>query len=181
VIRTHHLASSVYLQLAKDLEEILVIRLIGNIVNVFEGNLAFLVYDEERSLANTVILSVGPEPPGHFAFRFEIAQEIVRKSSQTLGPRSIAGHAINGNAQNLGIIAFKAFEVGLVRGHLAGSDGRPGQRVKRQHYILFAAEVRELNLLPFFHIARQLEIRGHVSHFRHKEKSPFQNLFSWLM
>src|SRR5713101_2814345 len=70
------------------------------------------------------------------------------------------------------MIAREAFEVGLVRGHLRRSNRRPGQRIKRNHYILLTAEIRELYLLAFFHIARQLEIRGHISNFRHEMKIP---------
>ena len=130
-----------YLQLPQHLEQILVVRLIGNVVNVFKGNLAFFVDDENCPFANTIALPVSPEFPSHVPFGFEIAQEIVGKSTKALGPCCITRHAINGNAQNLSIIAFKAIEVGLVRRHLRGSNRRPGQRVKRQHHVVLATEV----------------------------------------
>ena len=116
--------------------------MIRNVVDVLVGNLAFLVYDEERSLGNPVLLAVGAKLPGYFAFWLKVAQEIVRQSAKTLGPRGVARHTVNRNTQDLGIIAFEAFEVSLVRRHLRGSYRGPGERIKRQDDVLFAPKIR---------------------------------------
>ena len=65
------------------------------------------------------------------------------------------------------MITAEAIEIGLVSGYLRGSDRRPGERVKRDDYILLAPKIRELHLLVFLEVTLQLEIRSHISNFRH--------------
>src|SRR5438045_9502187 len=66
------------------------------------------------------------------------------------------------------MIAREAFEVGLVSGHLRRSNWRPGQRIKSDDYIFLAPKIRELHLLVFLEVTLQLEIRSHISNFRHE-------------
>ena len=106
-----------------------------------KASLAFLIHDEERALADAVILAIRAVLSWQLHPSDESRSKIVRKSTETFGPRGVARHAVNRYAQHLGIVAFEAFEVGLVRRHLRRSDGRPGQRVKRQHYVVLAAEI----------------------------------------
>ncbi len=115
--------------------------MVGNVVNIFVGELAFFIDNKKSTLADAVAVAIGAVLFCDFSLRMKVAQEIVRKSTEALGPGGVARDAVNRYTQDLGIIAFEAFEVGLVRRHLRRSDRRPGQRIKRQHYIVLATEV----------------------------------------
>ena len=136
-------------------------------MNVFVSELAVLIDDEERALGNAIVRAISAISFGHLAFRMKVAEKIVGKSAETLGPSGVAGNAVNLDAQHLSIIAREAFEVGLVRGHLRRSNWRPGKRIKRDDYIFLATEIRELHLFVFREVTLQFEIRGHLSNFRH--------------
>ena len=95
-------------------------------MNVLISNFAFLIDYKEGTLADTIVLTISSKLSRNLTFRLAITQEILSKSTKTFGPGGVAWHAIDRNTQNLGIIAFKAFEVGLVRRHLRRSDRCPG-------------------------------------------------------
>src|SRR5438105_15318463 len=97
----------------------------------------------------------------------KVAQEIIREIAEAFGPGGVAWDAVNRDAQDLSIVALEAFEISFVGRHLRRSHGRPGQWVEGQHDVLLATKVRELDRLVFRKMALQLEIRGHVSNFRH--------------
>lgn len=64
-------------------------------MNVHKCELAFLIDDEERSLADAVVLTISTEATGHFAFGMKVAEKIVGNSTEALGPGGIAGNAVN--------------------------------------------------------------------------------------
>src|ERR1043165_4329223 len=130
--------------------------------------MAFLVHDEEGAFGEP-FRSVRAVEACDLALRLEVAQEIVGETAQTFRPSGIARDAVNGDAQDLGIVLPEAFEVGFVGRHLRRSDRRPRQRVESDDDVLLAAEVRELHLLALLKVAWQLEVRGHFSDFWHTE------------
>src|SRR5205085_8989490 len=161
------------LELAEHLEQVFVVGLVADVVDVFVGEVAVLVHDEERALGKS-FRPVRAVEACDLALRLEVAQEVVGESAERLGPGGVAGDAVNGYAQDLGIVLPEAFEVGFVGRHLRRSDGRPRQRVKSYDDVLLAAEVRELHLLALLKMARQLEVRGRVSDFWHQRISSFE-------
>jgi hypothetical protein len=56
-----------------------------------------------------------------------------------IGPVGV--FAVDADAEDLRLQLFEAGETRLVRLKLAGSGGRVGQNVERQHYVLRAAEI----------------------------------------
>src|SRR6185436_10775103 len=83
------------LKLSQHFEQFFVVRLIPNVVNVDVSQFSFLVHNENGALGNSVRRSVSTVRFGHFAFGMEIAEKIVGKSAETLGPGGIARHAVN--------------------------------------------------------------------------------------
>src|SRR6266480_4341003 len=65
---------------------------------------------------------------------------------------------VDTQAQDLGVIPGELGEVLLVRRHLGCSDWGERQRVKRHHDVLFAPEVRELNIRIQMRLQRK--VRG---------------------
>src|SRR5262245_39435502 len=84
-----------HLQLPQHFEQLLVVRLIGNVVNIFVGELAFLVDNKERAFGDTVVLPIGTVRFGYFTFGMKVAQKIVGKSADTSGPRRVTRNAVN--------------------------------------------------------------------------------------
>ena len=83
------------LQLPQHFEQIFIVRLIGNGVDVFVSELAFLIDDEERALGNAVVGTISAVRFGYFAFGMKVAEKIVGKSAEALGPSAVAGNAVN--------------------------------------------------------------------------------------
>lgn len=157
------------LEFAKNLEEVFVVRLICYVVDVLVSDLAFLIHDEKSAFRDSVRLTIRAVGSRDFAFRMKVAQEIIRKIAEALSPGGVARDAVNRDAQDLGIVAFEAFEISFIGRHLCRSDRRPRQRVERHDDALLPTKIRELHLLVFLKMALQLEIRGHISNFRHGE------------
>ena len=84
-----------FLKFPQHFKQILVIGLIGNVVNVDKGELALLIDDEKRALGDAIAGTIGTIRFGYFAFRTKVAEKIVGKSAETLGPGGIAGNAVN--------------------------------------------------------------------------------------
>src|SRR5688572_25485429 len=93
-----HLAPDTYhllLQLPQHLKQLFVVRLIGNVVNVYVGELAFLIDDEYRALRNAVARAIRAEGLSYFAFGMKVAEKIVGKSAETFCPGGVARDAVD--------------------------------------------------------------------------------------
>ena len=64
-------------------------------MNVYVGELAFLIDDEERAFADAVVGTIGAISFGYFAFRMKVAEKIVRNPAEALGPGGVAGNAVD--------------------------------------------------------------------------------------
>lgn len=64
-------------------------------MDVYIGELAFLIDNKKRAFADAVVFTIGAKRFGHFAFRMKVAEKIVRDSAEALGPRAIAGNAVD--------------------------------------------------------------------------------------
>ena len=64
-------------------------------MNVYVGELAFLIDDEQRALADAIVGTISAKRFGHFAFRMKVAEKIVGNSAEALGPGGVAGNAVN--------------------------------------------------------------------------------------
>src|SRR5688572_25433677 len=75
--RVRHLTSDFcFLQLPQHLKQLFVVRLIGNVVNVYVRELAFLVDDKYRALGNTIVGTVRAKGFGYFALGMKVAEKI---------------------------------------------------------------------------------------------------------
>ena len=64
-------------------------------MNVYEGELPFLIDDKERAFADAIVLTISAEAAGHFAFGMKVAEKVVGNSPEALGPRGVAGNAVD--------------------------------------------------------------------------------------
>ena len=92
---TWHLIPVTCLQLSQNFQKFFVVWLIRNIVYVLVGELPFFIDDENRSLGNTVRFAIRAESFGDFAFGMKIAEKIVGKTAEALGPCGVARNAVN--------------------------------------------------------------------------------------
>ena len=133
-------ASDRSIKLSQQVVDDFVVRLVADVVDVLVSNFAFFVHDEQRAL-RVSFGAVGAILASHFAFRFKVGKEIVGDAAEALGPGSVAGDGVYGYTQHVGIALLESAEVSLIRGHLNGSYGCPGQRVERDEDVLLAAKV----------------------------------------
>ena len=64
-------------------------------MNVYEGELPFLINDEKRALTNAIVLTICAEATGYFAFGMKVAEKIVGNTTEAFGPRGVAGNAVD--------------------------------------------------------------------------------------
>jgi len=77
-------------------------------VNIDVRELALLIDDKQRALGNAVVRAIRAESLRYFAFGMKVAEKIVGNSTEALCPGGVAGNAVDGNAQDLGIILAEA-------------------------------------------------------------------------
>jgi hypothetical protein len=77
--------------------------------------------------------------------------------AQALSERFVLGRAVDADAEDLGLSLLKARVTSLVRLEFMGSGGRVGEDIKRQHNILLAAKITQLDTIRV--LVRKLEIR----------------------
>jgi len=59
----------------------------------------------------------------------------------------VRGRAVDADGEDLGLSLLKARETSLVRLEFMGSGGRVGEDIKRQHNILLAAKIAQLDTI----------------------------------
>src|SRR5207247_2085452 len=92
------------------------------------------------------------------------AQRKVHGADIFLLPRNMAENRICAYVQNLGIERGELLPGGVEGRQLRRSSGRPVQRMKRQHNVLFAAQIAELHSkFPLSFDCGKLKIRRRVS------------------
>src|SRR5206468_4053523 len=122
-----------------------ILGLVADRVNVDVTDDSLLINDENGALGKAfcpkdTILQGGQ------SMRPEITQQGIRNVAKRLRPCLNRRQCVNTEAQDLGVIPRELGEVLLVSRYLNGSDGGESQGVKRHDDVLFAPEVRELNL-----------------------------------
>src|SRR5581483_3904484 len=155
------------LQFGQQLAEV---RLLWNLILLRPGNLARLVDDEDGALRDAVGAhdAVGGRDG---AFRVEVAQQVERDAAERFGPRLLGRTGIHADAEHVRVERVELRLLALIALHLHGADRRERERVKRDHDILPAAEVRKANGLAA--LVAQLEIRSERAGGNHTQVSAF--------
>lgn len=110
--------------LTQRLEQLLVVGQLVDVVDVHETNDPFLVHNERSSLGEP-LLAQNAVSLGHLAVWPEVAEQQDAPDLQRLSPRGVGSCAVHAYAQDLGIFPLEPLDVGIQRGNLNGSDGRP--------------------------------------------------------
>ena len=122
-----------------------IIGLMVDIVDVDVADITALIDDEDRPLAMPIRLAEYAVHLRHPAMRPKITRQRIIDSPERHCPCFQARNMINAYAQNLSIQCREQAIIGLVRRHLARSDGRPGKREEHQDDI-FPQVIAELDV-----------------------------------
>ncbi len=135
------------LELFQDIKELLIFRLLGNVVYIDVLDDPILVDYKDRPLGDSTF-SQDTELQSDMALRIKIAEKGIRKAPQRPHPGFIRWDIVSAHAQDLGIVPFKLGDLLLVRRHLTGSDRGEGRGVKYKDDILVSTVILERHLFP---------------------------------
>jgi hypothetical protein len=150
-------------ELAKNVEYLLVLRLLANVVNVDVANFSFLIDYDDGALAVPSCFTPDTILLRDFTLRMEVCEKrITLDASEGFCVGYVTGNAVDRNAQDLGIIPFEVGGFRLVRRHLNRSHRGPVEWIKDENYVFLSAKITEANFLATS-MTRQLEVGSHVS------------------
>lgn len=160
---SHHTFKGLAFDTCQHLEQLVVIRLLVQVVHLGKADHAVFVDDKDGALAVTL----GPQHAkqvGDLAVRVEIAQQGVGDAAQALRPGCQTRYTVNADTQDLGIYPVEPVERDLVGRDLAGSDRRPGQREERHCDVLLPAVIAQAH--RFVQVAFQFKFRSGLSNLQ---------------
>ncbi len=111
-------------------EEDLVVGLVPDVVDIDVADAAVGVDQEDGALGDAFILAEDAPRTCGLAVRPEVRCQWVGDAFKALRPSGQAVDVIDAYTQDLGVQCLEPGELRLVRGDLAGSNGRPCQRVE---------------------------------------------------